>query len=213
MAEVGTREARRGTGRPSDLAEGEVRKRIIDEAARIFADHGYSGASIQDIVDAAGTTKPMVYYYFENKEGLYQEIFLTHHAWMLNEHQAIAERADLTTREKLIALVEVHFDAARSEPHRARFMFAAHFGPRAQMPVVKDPEHEDVFFATIVSIATEGVERGDLEGDPFLIAQALLGQILIHLTFHVTTPCPIPLVADAAERVVDQLIKGVGKTQ
>ena len=55
-----------------------------------------------------------------------------------------AARWDIKIHEHgLIALVDAHFDAARPDPHRARFMFAAHFGPRAEMPATKDPDHED----------------------------------------------------------------------
>ena len=210
MAELNIKEPRRGTGRPTDLAEGEIRGRIINEAARIFADHGYSGASIQDIVDAAGTTKPMVYYYFENKEGLYREIFRTYHEWMLSTQADIAEDETLSAREKFIRVVNVHFEAARISPERARFMFAAHFGPRKEMPALADLDHDDAFFATVVSLATQGVASGELEGDPVMIAQAFLGQILIHLACHIASPNPIPLTDDAAERVVDQMMKGVG---
>ena len=213
MADLQTKDTRRGTGHPTDVAEGEVRARIISEAARIFSESGYSGASIQDIVDAAGTTKPMVYYYFENKEGLYQEIFRTFHDFLNRAQEEILGRQDLSTRDKLVMLVDVHFQAARTAPEQARFMFAAHFGPRREMPAVKDPEHEDAFFGTLVALAKEGIAGGELEGDPVMIAQALLGQILIHLTFHIAAPNQIPLAEDAADRVVDQLLTGVGKTK
>lgn len=209
MAELETTE-RRGTGRPTDVAEGEVRSRIVTEAARIFAENGYSGASIQDIVDAAGTTKPMVYYYFQNKEGLYQEIFRVYHDRVREALEAVSRQDGLSTREKLIGMVDVHLDAARSNPEQARFMFAAHFGPRKEMPGVKDDGHEDLYFGSLVTLAAQGVETGELSGDPVLIAQALLGQVLIQLTFHLADERPVPLTADAAERVVDQLLEGVG---
>ena len=209
MAEIDTREARRGTGRPTNLAVGEVRGRIITEAARIFADNGYSGSSIQDIVEAAGTTKPMVYYYFKSKEGLYQEIFRSIHEKAIASQNEIVAKTDLTIREKLVELVEIDFNWAREAPERARFMFAAHFGPRKAMPAVEDADHDHAYFGALVALANQGVESGDLNGDPVMIAQALLGQILIHVMFHVSAPDPIPLTEDAAERVVEQLFRGV----
>jgi AcrR family transcriptional regulator len=187
-----------------------VRARIISEAARIFADSGYSGASIQEIVDAAGTTKPMVYYYFQNKQGLYEEIFRTYHADTLAAQAAVIAHKDMSTEEKLTQLVEIHFDRARTSPERARFMFAAHFGPRQEMPAVASLDQEDAFFLAIVALAKSGVDQGDLSGDPLLIAQALLGQILIHLTCHLSDNRPIPLTDDSATRVVQQLLQGVG---
>ena len=201
---------RRGTGRPTDRVEGEVRARIISVAARVFSQNGYSGASIQEIVDAAGTTKPMVYYYFKNKEGLYQEIFRSVHQAIGRAQDAVVKREDLSIREKLVAIVATHFKLGLESPERARFMFAAHFGPRRAMPAVHDPECEDVMVGTLVRLAADGVERGELTGDPVAIAQALLGQIMIHLTFHLSDEKPIRLTDASAESVVDLLWQGVG---
>jgi len=47
------------------------RRRILDVALKIFAHNGYAGASIQEIVDRAGVTKPTLYYHFKSKEGLF----------------------------------------------------------------------------------------------------------------------------------------------
>lgn len=51
----------------------EQRERILAVAARLFDEKGYAGTSIEDIAQALEVTKPFVYYYFKNK----QEIFET----------------------------------------------------------------------------------------------------------------------------------------
>lgn len=51
-----------------------VRHRIAEAAARLFARKGYAGTSTREIVEAAGTTKPSLYYYFGDKEGLYSTL-------------------------------------------------------------------------------------------------------------------------------------------
>jgi TetR/AcrR family transcriptional regulator len=48
----------------------ESRDAILDAALELFARKGYEAAGVQAIVDAAGMTKPALYYYFNNKEGL-----------------------------------------------------------------------------------------------------------------------------------------------
>ncbi len=40
-------------------------------ATRLFSTRGFDGVSVDDIVEAAGVNKRMVYHYFKNKEGLY----------------------------------------------------------------------------------------------------------------------------------------------
>jgi TetR/AcrR family transcriptional regulator len=54
--------------------KGEVRKKILDAALECFGTKGYEGASIRDIAEKAGVTLPNIYYYFKDKEGLYQAV-------------------------------------------------------------------------------------------------------------------------------------------
>jgi AcrR family transcriptional regulator len=48
----------------------ETRRRILDSAAAVFAEHGYSGSSMRDIAERLGITKAALYYHFESKEDL-----------------------------------------------------------------------------------------------------------------------------------------------
>lgn len=48
-----------------------VKARIIAAAVHLFAERGYSATTTREIAEAAGVTKPMLYYYFPDKEGLY----------------------------------------------------------------------------------------------------------------------------------------------
>ncbi|HEY1841586.1 MAG TPA: TetR/AcrR family transcriptional regulator [Mycobacterium sp.] len=50
---------------------GEVRDRILDAAATVFAAHGFAGATIDAIGQAAGFTKGAVYSNFESKDELF----------------------------------------------------------------------------------------------------------------------------------------------
>ncbi len=48
-----------------------VRERLVGAAARLFASHGYAGTSVREIIRAAGVSRPVLYYHFGSKEGLY----------------------------------------------------------------------------------------------------------------------------------------------
>ncbi|HHY97757.1 MAG TPA: TetR/AcrR family transcriptional regulator [Firmicutes bacterium] len=48
-----------------------VRDRILQAAISLIARKGYEGTSVREIAEAANTTVPMIYYYFDSKEGLY----------------------------------------------------------------------------------------------------------------------------------------------
>ena len=46
------------------------REKILTNALDLFYTRGYDAVGIQQIVDAAGLTKPTMYYYFGSKRGL-----------------------------------------------------------------------------------------------------------------------------------------------
>ena len=45
-----------------DLSKENSRSRILESALQIFSTKGFEGASVSDIVQAAGVTKPTLYY-------------------------------------------------------------------------------------------------------------------------------------------------------
>ncbi len=50
----------------------EIREaQMLAEARRIFAERGFGATSMDEIAEACGVTKPMVYAYFGSKQGLY----------------------------------------------------------------------------------------------------------------------------------------------
>jgi len=51
-----------------------LRERLIQAAIAVFAERGYNGTTVDDIVAAAGSSKGAFYFYFPNKEGLFLAI-------------------------------------------------------------------------------------------------------------------------------------------
>ena len=57
----------------ADIRE-ENERRILDSAERIFAEHGFRGATMQLIAREAGLPKANLNYYFNDKETLYRRV-------------------------------------------------------------------------------------------------------------------------------------------
>lgn len=53
------------------------RETILNCALQLFSSKGYDAVGISEIVDMAGITKPTLYYFFGNKEGLFKELLKT----------------------------------------------------------------------------------------------------------------------------------------
>lgn len=64
----------------------QTRQSILDAAAACFAEQGYSGASVADIMERAGVSKGCMYVHFKSKEELFNSM-------ILHEHRMGAERA------------------------------------------------------------------------------------------------------------------------
>ena len=54
--------------------EPNAREKLLETATSIFAEKGYAGTSVREIVEQAGVSKPVLYYYFKSKEGLFLAI-------------------------------------------------------------------------------------------------------------------------------------------
>jgi AcrR family transcriptional regulator len=79
-AEVTTRADRSGPGGGAAASNGRRltadarRRQLFEVALSLFSEHGYASTTMDDIAEAAGVTKPLVYQHFESKRALYLEL-------------------------------------------------------------------------------------------------------------------------------------------
>lgn len=67
------RAARRGSRRPNVSG---TKKALLDSATTLFADHGYAGTSLDEVVAAARVTKGALYHHFSSKLALFESVFM-----------------------------------------------------------------------------------------------------------------------------------------
>jgi TetR/AcrR family transcriptional regulator len=107
----------------SPIAEG-----ILQAAVRLFARKGYEATSTREIVKAAGVTKPMIYYYFKNKEGLYEAVLTRFLSQFSLRLRAVVDEPR-EPRDYLVEVVWAHLDYFRENRDFAKFFYAVFFGP------------------------------------------------------------------------------------
>jgi AcrR family transcriptional regulator len=107
----------------SSIAEG-----ILQAAVELFARKGYDATSTREIVEAAGVTKPMLYYYFKNKEGLCEAILARFLSQFHSRLAAVIEE-QREPRDYLVEVVWTHLDYCREHHEFAKFFYALFFGP------------------------------------------------------------------------------------
>ena len=61
-------------GRPPRGLAGQVEERILDAAGQVFLEHGFQGASVDEIAEVACAGKPTIYARFPNKHALFAAV-------------------------------------------------------------------------------------------------------------------------------------------
>ncbi len=89
---------------------GDKKQAILHSAARLFAERGFDRASMNQIADACGVSKPLLYHYYGAKDDLLFAM-LEAHLEALIAAVAEADRADLDPTDRLHAMIAALLDA------------------------------------------------------------------------------------------------------
>ncbi len=196
--------------RPSPASsdrEGEVRDRIFRSALRNFSHKGYAATSLREVSEDAGTTKPMIYYYFGSKEGLYGSIVRD-----ILEEMADAIRSHLPGEappdRQIIAYCERYLDHFLAKEEIIALVLREVFGlggvPMAQFSQALGQQVRQPLDA----ILRRGMEVGVLCGDSVsMCATAITGILNMYILAHVFGGAEID--REGALRQVSYYIRGL----
>jgi TetR/AcrR family transcriptional regulator, transcriptional repressor for nem operon len=93
----------------------DTRAYIIHQAAELFNQRGYAGASIADIMAATGLQKGGIYNHFQSKDELAIESF--HYAvQLMQQRYAVALRGQRSAKVRLQVMINTFYEAAADPP-------------------------------------------------------------------------------------------------
>lgn len=146
--------------RPRASDHDAKRKAILQRAAALFSERSYAGASMADIAEACGSSKALLYHYYENKEALLFDILHAHFVSM-EEIVAEADRPGLEPHQRLRALIGallVAYEGADAT-HRVQINDLGNL-PEARQQALKDFERRLVArFATAIADVSPGLKN------------------------------------------------------
>jgi AcrR family transcriptional regulator len=93
----------------------DKRKRILDAAIRVFAEHGYHGARVGDIAGDAGVAHGLLYHYFASKDDVLRTIFVENWGELIGRFRAV-EASDEPADQKLEGLAKILLRTWRNDP-------------------------------------------------------------------------------------------------
>jgi AcrR family transcriptional regulator len=192
----------------SARADGGSAAHIARVAARLFAAEGFDATPVRKIVEAAGVTKPTLYYYFGSKAGLARALLTD----PLNALLAAMRKTLDAERNPVVALeslIELNLAFSRDEPDRARFLYALFFGPLAvglADEIGRIVESLDSLWSELAErlVAANVIDARRVEGFLAMLRGAICVGTMDFLY------CGQDLQDDRAGRVVTDLLHGFG---
>ncbi|MCP4809674.1 MAG: TetR/AcrR family transcriptional regulator [Proteobacteria bacterium] len=193
---------------PVGTPDGSTRDRIVFEATRLFAEQGYAGTSVREIVEASGVTKPTLYYWFGNKEGLFTQLVDVHlDSW--NTRLAAKMREDIPVTDRIRAYIRTVIQDAMEKPEVVAFLAQAFHQAGQGAPAVDCNRFLIVEARLLTELAAEGIASGELRAglDPSSVALVLMGAA--HTRIGASVHAGVPLTLEAAEATLEILLSGV----
>src|ERR1700722_15143401 len=136
---------------------------ILRAALAEFGEHGIAGARTDAIARAARVNKALLYYYFEDKDALYEAV-LDHVFSGLRDRLMPVLESDLEPREKLLEYAGRYFDYIAANPRFPRVVQAEwmRMGPKGSPQMLRIARE---YFAPIYRRVTEMLKEGADKGE------------------------------------------------
>ncbi|MFI6060659.1 TetR/AcrR family transcriptional regulator [Streptomyces sp. NPDC051286] len=144
----------------------ERREEILSAAAEVFAAQGYNATTVRKIADAAGMLAGSLYYHFDSKESMLDEILSTFLDELRAGYDAVLS-AGLGPRETIEALVTESF--REIDRHRAAVAVfqkeSRHLQDQPRFGYLADLQHrfEKAWLGTLERGVAAGVFRADVD--------------------------------------------------
>ncbi|MGA2085524.1 MAG: TetR/AcrR family transcriptional regulator [Terracidiphilus sp.] len=142
----------------------QTRARILEAAVHEFSANGLAGARTEQIAEAAGVNKALLYYYFQGKEALYAAALET----VAGRMAAIGMRVlalESSAGERLLRFALNHFDRIYSQPVFQKLMQQEMMRFRKGESNAMSPLVEKLFrplLDRMLAVAEEGIRSGEL---------------------------------------------------
>jgi AcrR family transcriptional regulator len=154
---------------------GGVRDRLLCAAVELFARKGYAATTVREITDAAGVTKPVLYYHFGSKEGVYLALL----GDALRTFEALLEAGLAeagSVRDRIVRVLGDALDLMLANLDIVRLVHSVLFGHPQGAPFFDFEAFHHRFIGAVRSLLESGIASGELRaGDAEDMAYAIFG--------------------------------------
>ena len=149
---------------------------ILETAERLFAMHGFHGASVRDIAQGADVNVAMISYYFGSKERLIESIFLKRILDVKTGLDELIKNKDLAPLEKMNRLIDLFVDRISERPYFCRMMVRAQ-ATEEGIPTELITDIKKQMYEMVKKLITEGQKKGAFvtDLDPLMMVSTIVG--------------------------------------
>jgi AcrR family transcriptional regulator len=204
-----TRKAREDAAAAHGEPPQEVKERIRTAALTLFGQKGYSAVTVRQICKLAGTTAPMVYYYYGNKRGLYRSILDESLQWRRKElENARKSQGDPLTRLRRILDAWLGLGQEPVVRELRLFFLRELFGLGSDMYKESVESSDRRFRHALKTVIQEGIDQGIFR--PVKVEMAVLAITGIVNTFSRRAALGAPIrLEEGVEQVMDTFVYGL----
>jgi TetR/AcrR family transcriptional regulator len=152
----------------------DARVRLMAAALDQFALRGYAATSVRERCEAAGVTKPVLYYYFKSKEGLYLQLMEESSALL---EILLAEFANLqgSARERVIHFCAGVLGSCTQQLPLVKLIYSIHYGAPQGAPSFNLDLNYDRMLNAIKGLVEEGIAQGEIRaGNVYDIVRTIM---------------------------------------
>ena len=160
------------------------RENLLDCAQALFAARGYDAVGVQEIVEAAGVTKPTLYHYFGCKRGLLDALLEERYAGLIPRlRQAAANNRDVSMALRQVA--QVYFDFARANAQFYRMQLSMQFASPDSEPQQAAARFSQEQYAIIEELFLRAAEaHGNMRGRQRAYAATFIGTLNTYIAIY-----------------------------
>lgn len=134
-----------------------TKERIERVATRQFARYGLDGTSVRQIVAEARVTKPVLYYYFKDKRGLYLRLLEGAVAPLCDEVERIAD-GEGSPRAQMEEIIFAFLRFFRGRPNEFQLLHRAVERREREVQLIAEKYFRRIFLG-VSRVLTDGVDR------------------------------------------------------
>jgi len=184
-----------------------TRERLIHAAAELFCQKGYAATTVREIVAAAGVSKPVLYYYFESKEGIFHDIVRFGLDKVENQIREI-RMMECSIAQKIRLLFTNTIEMIQKDLQIIRLLYSVQYCGCQETPSVNLQDIQDRFDSSVLELVKEGILQGEfVSNDPDAMRWVLVGAMSITVDMMVFRP-ELMGGRESLERMVDLILRG-----